>query len=100
MSSSTLGAPLGGTTGAGQAGFDRVALRLISPSNFCGGAGTYRPSIVAVAAGEPGVPLTCWACAVMAMIGIANHAASRVLSFIARLLSGCWAARAVRCQCL
>jgi hypothetical protein len=38
-----FGAPLGGTTVAGHAGFDWVALRLISPRNFCGGGGMYRP---------------------------------------------------------
>jgi hypothetical protein len=48
-----FGAPFGGTTRAGQAGFDWAALRLIWPSNFCGGGGMYRPSIVVVASGEP-----------------------------------------------
>jgi len=34
-----FGAPFGGTTRASQAGFDCAALRLIWPSNFCGGGG-------------------------------------------------------------
>src|SRR6201989_1204447 len=57
MIRSTLGAPLGGTTRAGQYGFDWLAPRLISPPNFGGGGGRYLPSIVVVAAGEPGVPV-------------------------------------------
>src|SRR5262245_37718978 len=36
MISSTLGAPLGGTTRAGQYGVDRAALRSILPWNVCG----------------------------------------------------------------
>ena len=39
MISRIFGAPFGGTTRAGHAGFDCAALRLISPSNFCGGGG-------------------------------------------------------------
>src|SRR6476646_11703703 len=63
MISSTLGAPLGGTTRAGQYGFDWLAWRLISPPNFGGGGGRYFPSIVVVAPGEPGVPVICCAAA-------------------------------------
>src|SRR4029453_3017507 len=59
----TLGAPLGGTTWAGQYGFDWLAPRLISPPNFGGGGGRYFPSIVVVAPGEPGVPVVCCAAA-------------------------------------
>src|SRR5271169_3116942 len=59
--STMFGAPFGGTTRAGQAGFDWLALRLIWPSNFCGGGGMYRPSIVVVASGEPSTPVVCWA---------------------------------------
>src|SRR5271170_4706758 len=59
--STIFGAPFGGTTRDGQPGFDWAALRLISPSNFCGGGGMYRPSIVVVASGEPGTPVVCWA---------------------------------------
>src|SRR5690349_6661161 len=61
----TLGAPFGGTTRAGQYGFDWSACRLISPPNFGGGGGRYFPSMVVVAPGEPGVPLVCCACAAM-----------------------------------
>src|SRR5271156_4243585 len=59
--STMFGAPFGGTTRAGHAGFDWAALRLIWPSNFCGGGGMYRPSIVVVASGEPVTPVVCWA---------------------------------------
>src|SRR6202000_1157764 len=61
MIRSTLGAPLGGATWGGQYGFDWLAPRLISPPNFGGGGGRYFPSIVVVAAGEPGVPVVCCA---------------------------------------
>src|SRR6201995_3163373 len=61
MIRSTLGAPFGGTTRAGQYGFDWSACKLISPPNFGGGGGRYFPSIVVVALGEPGVPVVCWA---------------------------------------
>src|SRR5271169_3062511 len=61
--SKMFGAPFGGTTRAGQAGFESAALRLIWPSNFCGGGGMYRPSIVVVASGEPLTPVVCWALA-------------------------------------
>src|SRR5262245_30601039 len=61
--SNTLGAPLGGTTRAGQAGFDCMAFSSISPWNGCDRGGRWRPSIVVVASGEPGVPVVC-CCAV------------------------------------
>jgi hypothetical protein len=48
---------LGGTTRAGQYGFDCAALGLIWPRNSCGGFGRYLPSMVVVAPGEPGVPV-------------------------------------------
>src|SRR4029077_11258930 len=57
-----FGASFGGTTRAGHAVFDCRAFRLISPWNGAGGAGRYRPSIVVVASGEPGVPVV-WICA-------------------------------------
>jgi hypothetical protein len=53
MMSRMLGAPLGGTTRAGQADLDWGALSSIRPSNFCGGLGSYLPSMVVVASGEP-----------------------------------------------
>jgi hypothetical protein len=52
-----FGASLGGTTRAGQYGIDCVALRWIFPSNFCGGGGSWLPSMVVVALGEPGTPV-------------------------------------------
>jgi hypothetical protein len=57
----TFGAPFGGTTRAGQYGFDCEALRPITPPNFCGGGGSCSPLIVVVAVGEPGVPVVCGA---------------------------------------
>src|ERR1700687_4975491 len=63
MISSTLGAPLGGTTVGGQNGFDCSTPRLITPPNVGGGGGRYFPSMVAVALGEPGTPVVCWASA-------------------------------------
>src|SRR5262245_22371612 len=61
MISSTLGAPLGGTTVGGQPGLESAALRLALPAKGGGGFGIYLPSIVVVALGEPGVPVVCWA---------------------------------------
>jgi hypothetical protein len=56
-----LGAPCGGTTRIGQYGVDCGALRSILPRNGCGGGGSWLPSMVVVAPGEPGVPVTCCA---------------------------------------
>src|SRR5215471_13101407 len=61
MINTTLGALLGGTTRAGQYGFDCKALGVISPPNGAGGLGRYLPSIVVVASGEPGAPVVCCA---------------------------------------
>src|SRR5664279_5816058 len=61
MMSSTLGAPLGGTTRGGHQGLESVALSLITPPNFWGGGGICFPSMVVVASAEPNVPVTCWA---------------------------------------
>src|SRR5262245_27187204 len=75
MISRMLGAPLGGTTRAGQEGFDWAALTLISPRNGAGGDGRYRPSMVSVALGEPGTPVICWATAgATASISATKHA--------------------------
>src|SRR5262245_41846754 len=57
MMSSTLGAPLGGTTWGGHHGFESLAFSLITPPNFSDGGGSCLPSMVVVAAGEPGVPV-------------------------------------------
>jgi len=54
----TFGASLGGTTRAGQYGVDCDALRSILPSNFRGGGGSWLPSIVVVAVGDPGLSVT------------------------------------------
>src|SRR5271165_3943759 len=61
MISSTLGAPLGGTTRGAHHGFDSAAFSLITPPNFGSGGGSCFPSMVVVALGEPGVPVICWA---------------------------------------
>src|SRR2546429_452436 len=63
MMSRTLGAPLGGTTRGGHQVFESLALSLITPPNFGGGGGSCFPSIVVVALGEPGTPVTCCAAA-------------------------------------
>src|SRR4029434_4232975 len=75
MISSTLGAPLGGTTFGGQYGLESLTFMLITPPNGAGGGGTYFPSMVVVALGEPGVPVV-WTCALaegVAIITIAAH---------------------------
>jgi len=59
MISSTFGAPLGGTTRAGQYGLDFDASGSILPPNGGGGGGICAPSMVVVAAGDPGLPLIC-----------------------------------------
>src|SRR5208283_1338579 len=61
MISSTFGAPLGGTTFAGQQGLDCSAPRLMTPPNAGGGAGTYFPSMVVVALGEQVAVAACCA---------------------------------------
>src|SRR5208283_5076845 len=58
-----LGAPLGGTTCGGQYGVESLASSLITPPNCAGGAGSCLPSMVVVALGEPGTPVTCCAVA-------------------------------------
>src|SRR3974390_2986377 len=57
----TFGAPWGGTPRGGQYGVDCAALRSIFPPNGGGGAGSWSPGIVVVAAGEPGTPVICCA---------------------------------------
>jgi hypothetical protein len=54
-----LEAPFGGTTRGAHQAFDSEAFSLITPPNFDGGGGSCFPSIVVVAPGEPGVPVTC-----------------------------------------
>jgi hypothetical protein len=71
-----FGAPLGGITSAGQYGFDSVALGAISPRNGCIGFGRYLPSMVVVEPDEPGVPVTCWPCALNVVSDASTRAAS------------------------
>ena len=60
MISSTLGAPLGGTTRGGHQGVDCSALRSILPPNgSAAGGGSCLPSMVVVALGEPSSPVIC-----------------------------------------
>src|SRR5262249_13506404 len=61
MTKRMFGAPFGGTTRMGQYGVDCAALRSIFPLNSCGSGGSWLPSIVVVALGEPGAPVTCCA---------------------------------------
>ena len=61
MISSTLGAPLGGTTRGAHQAFDCAAFSLITPPNFGSGGGSCCPPMVVVALGEPGTPVVCTA---------------------------------------
>src|SRR5689334_6258953 len=62
MMSSTFGAPFGGTMRDGQYGVESLAWRSILSLNFCGGAGSWLPGMVMVAAGEPGGGAACFGC--------------------------------------
>src|SRR6266511_713316 len=97
MMSSTLGAPLGGTTRGGQYGLDCAALRLISPPNFGGGFGRYRPSIVVVAAGEPGAAAG-WAGALGSGSAAWAHQFQRRVPDAARYPSSAPAVRTIRAR--
>src|SRR3954471_17688394 len=58
--SSTLGAPLGGTTRGAHQGLDCRASSLITPPNFKSGGGSSLPSMTVVLLGEPdGVSPCC-----------------------------------------
>src|SRR5512143_254246 len=63
MMSSTLGAPLGGTTRGAHQAFDSEVFSLITPPNFGSGGGSCFPLSVVVALGEPNSPVTCCAAA-------------------------------------
>jgi hypothetical protein len=57
-----FGAPSGGTTRGGQYGVDCSTLRsIVPPNSVSGGGGSCFPSMVVVALGDPGVPVTSWA---------------------------------------
>ena len=59
MMSNTLGAPFGGTTRGAHQAVDSEAFSLITPPKAGGGGGSCFPSMVVVAPGEPGTPVTC-----------------------------------------
>ena len=61
MMSSTLGAPLGGTTRRRPVRLGILGAFLDHAAERIGGGGSCFPSIVMVALGEPGVPVICWA---------------------------------------
>src|ERR1700759_1121243 len=61
MISRTFGASFGGTTRGAHQGVDSEAFSLMTPPNFGSGGGSCLPSMVVVALGEPGTPVTCWA---------------------------------------
>src|SRR6266478_838972 len=86
MISSTLGAPLGGTTVGGHQVFESVASCLMTPPNGGGGAGSWLPSMVVVALGEPKTPVTCGAAPDARMeeddVHAANVAASTQITLI------------------
>src|SRR5208282_2034444 len=63
--SKTFGAPLGGTMRGGHQGVESLAPSLITPPNLGGGGGICFPSMVVVALGEPNVPVTCCASAIL-----------------------------------
>src|SRR5215831_10261896 len=87
MISRTFGAPLGGTTDGGQYGLESLAVSLITPPNFGGSGGNCLPSSVIVALGEPGVPVICWAKAVVVSV-ITEHAASKIVVSFEDVCSG------------
>src|SRR5438094_7780934 len=58
--SSTLGAPLGGTTRGGHQGFDSAAVCLISPPKFGGTGGRALDVSDSVNAGDPGFAGPAW----------------------------------------
>jgi hypothetical protein len=61
MISSTLGAPLGGTTRGAHQGVDCRASFLITPPKAGAGGGSCSPLMVVVAPGDPMTPVTCTA---------------------------------------
>src|SRR5215472_5703351 len=98
MMSSTFGAPFGGTTRGGHHGFESLASSLITPPNGADGGGNCLPSIVVVALGEPGVPVTCCANKEPCVrINATNNAAAQWVKSVCRFnfmvcegSVGCW----------
>src|SRR4029077_18365625 len=88
MISSTLGAPLGGTSCGGHHALDSGAVRLMTPPNFGSGAGSCFPSMVAVALGEPSVPVTCCARALAKQRNTTNDMTPTAIALI-RLIIAC-----------
>src|SRR5271170_3570567 len=82
MMRSTFGAPLGGTTRGGHQGVESLALSLITPPNFGGGAGSCLPSTVVVALAEPNWPVTTCAAAVATNSATENINAARKLEMV------------------
>jgi hypothetical protein len=78
MISRTLGAPFGGTTRGAHHGFDCSASSRITPPNFGSGGGSCVPGIEVVALGDPGVPVTCCAIALVVSSAMTNEATTRV----------------------
>jgi hypothetical protein len=83
----TFGAPLGGVTRAGQYGVDSCAVVAIFPPKGGSGAGSWRPSITRVAAGEPGGAVDCAAAAPAASSGT-SRARQRTVRAITLASSG------------
>src|SRR5262245_8050204 len=84
MMSSTLGAPLGGTTRGAHHAFDWAAFSLMTPPNFGSGGGSCFPEMVVVALGEPGAPVVCGAGALASCSAASAHQLTRMFPVAAR----------------
>src|SRR5262244_1761693 len=80
--SKTLGAPLGGTTVSGQYGFESLASSFTTPPNFSGAGGSCFPSMVVVALGDPGTPVTCCPVAGAPASSASSPAARNAAAFV------------------
>src|SRR5262249_44408880 len=85
MISSTLGAPLGGTTRGAHHGFDSRALSLITPPNLGSGGGSCFPLMVVVAPGDPGGAALCCAFATAVSSSTAMQTGNRRTSLKLRI---------------